>query len=275
MVEITCKRSGLKFEAENRRKSVHPDISRYTTHKDVEVRYSAIAIIDRGKAEGWRTIEEFIAAIEKVKEKEPEIECDWDGAWLARITGSSEHYRFDREFVEAVRVEERGKSSSKFYRKFYRLPGLPDGIYEGCCKSAKGNENRFYWQIKDGAVMAIELVDAEALYPRIEKPEARSIMVSELLVLGELVLGDLVERSGQWYKVSSVEAEHFNGDGEEVDSGDHAEICSTRHKSTLLPVSLGQVAQWHRDGHNIGDAAILAATLSGALSTSDAMNSDF
>ena len=88
-------------------------------------------------------------------------------------------------------------------------------------------------------------------------------------------VGEIVERSGQWYKVADVAARHYNEDGEEVDAGDYAEICSTRYQSILKPVSLDQIAQWHRAGHNVGDAAILAANQAGKLSTSAAMNSDF
>lgn len=274
MVEIICKRSGLTFEAENRRKSVHPQISRYTTHNDMDLRYAAISVIERGKAEGWATIEQFIAEIEKGEEKEPEIECDWDGAWLALITGSDEKYRFSREFVDAVRVEERGKAGSKFYRKFYRLVDLADGIYEGCYKSAKGNETRTYWRIESGVVSGIELTEVETLHPEIV-PEIVKPEVNTVTVFGALTRGEIIEKSGQWYQVVAVEATHYNDDGEEVDGGDYAEICSTRHQSTLKPVTLKQITQWHLDGHNVGDAAILAANLAGHLGTSAAMNSDF
>jgi hypothetical protein len=273
MVEIICKRSGLLFEAENRRKSVHPGISCYTTHKDLDVRYAAIAVIERGKTEGWSTIEQFVEAIEKGEKEseveESEVECDWDGAWLARITGSHEQYRFDREFVEAVRVEERGKSSSKFYRKFYRLAELPDGFYEGCYKSGKGNETRTYWRIESGVVVKIDLSQVELVYPEIYKSESKSVSVFESFTVGEIV-----ERSGQWYKVAEVLTRHYNEDGQEVDAGD-TEICSTRYQSILHPVSLAQIAQWYRDGYNVGDAAILAANQAGRLSLSEAMNSDF
>jgi hypothetical protein len=34
MVEVICSRSGLAFEAENRRKKVHPAISCYTSQGD-------------------------------------------------------------------------------------------------------------------------------------------------------------------------------------------------------------------------------------------------
>jgi hypothetical protein len=44
MQSIVCKRSGLVFEAENRRKSVHPQISKYTSHKDMDVRYAPIVV---------------------------------------------------------------------------------------------------------------------------------------------------------------------------------------------------------------------------------------
>lgn len=270
MIEIICKRSGLIFEAENRRKSVHPQISRYTTHNDQEIRYAAISVIERGKAEGWNTIEQFIAEIEKPAEAALEIECDWDGAWLARITGSHEKYRFDREFVEAVRTEGRGKAGSKFYRKFYSFSVLPDGVYEGCYKSAKGNETRCYWRVESGAATSIELGDVESAYQAISKPQTKSITLSENFEIGEIV-----ERNGQWYKVAAVNSRFFNDDGEEVDAGDYAEHCFTRHSATLAPVSLEQIAEWYRNGHNVGDAAILAANLAGKLSTSDAMNSDF
>lgn len=270
MVEITCKRSGLIFEAENRRKTVHPEISRYTSHKDMDLRYAAITVIERGKAEGWATIEQFLAAIAKGEEPEPEVECDWDGAWLAKITGSDTQYRFSREFVAATKSEERGKPGAKFYRKYYRLAGLADGIYEGCYKSGKGNETRTYWKIESGVPQAIALAEVEAIYPLIESNPDSIKVVHERFTIRELI-----EREGQWYEVIAVHANYYNDDGEEVGEGDHAEICSTRHQSTLKPVSLNKIAQWHLEGRNVGDAAILAAHEAGCLGMSAAMNSDF
>lgn len=272
MVEVICKRSGLSFEVENRRKSVHPQISRYTTHKELDVRYAAIAVIERGKAEGWTTIEQFISAIEKGEEKQPEIECDWDGAWLARIAGSHEQYRFDRVFVEEVRSEERGKAGEKFTRKYYRLTDLANGIYEGCYKSAKKNETRSYWRVESGVVVAIELSEVEELYPAIEPGQTKT---EGLIVYENLRHGELVERGGNWFEVVSVETQHYDDDGYPVDADDYAEICSTRYKASLMPVTLNQIAKWFLEGRNVGDAAILAANMAGCLGASDAMNSDF
>jgi hypothetical protein len=280
MIQITCKRSGLIFEAENRRRSVHPKISYYTSHSDLEIRYSAIPVIERGKAEGWGTIERFIEEIERASaESEPKdsIECDWDGAWMARLTGSCRLYRFDRTFIDPVREEERGRIGHRFTRKYYCLSQLPDGIYEGCYKSGRGNETRTYWSMASGVRTPMSLAEVEAIYPAIEEPACQwSIGVGSIAPMAEPpAIGALIKRGGTWHEVRSITPISRDEDGAEVDPGDHAEICSTTFSVSLSPVSLSQVADWYRSGRSVDPDAVLDATTAGYLTTSEAMNSDF
>lgn len=162
MLEIICSRSGLKFEAENRRKKVHPAISYYTCHKNYDIRYPAIAVIERGKTEGWDSIEKFEEEIEKALNPEPQPRPDYDfeGAWAAEITGSDKKYRFERTFL--TKVDEEGRF------KRYSIIAEGDGIYETCYKSAKGNQTRRYWQVKNGELTQISLEEVEILFPEIK-----------------------------------------------------------------------------------------------------------
>lgn len=160
LIEVVCSRSGLKFEAENRRKKVHPEIAYYTTHKNYDIRYTAIAVIEKGKAEGWGTIEKFEEEIQKALNPEPPTRPDYDfeGAWAAVIEGSNEKYRFNRVFLKAVDTEGR----------FKRYAFADNGIYECCYKSGKGNETRYYYRVENGTKQRIELEEVESLFPVIQ-----------------------------------------------------------------------------------------------------------
>lgn len=137
MHKITCTRSGLTFEAETRRLRVHPKISYYTAHKDTDIRYPAIKVVERGKTEGWESIEVFESEIEKALNPPPKpptpyhLEC----AWVAKITGYHPKFDYDRIFLEEV------STSGRFKRFLLTEPGL----YQSCYKSAKGNETRQWW----------------------------------------------------------------------------------------------------------------------------------
>jgi hypothetical protein len=199
MVEIICKRSGLKFEAENRRKSVHPKISWYTTHRDYSIRYPAVAVIERGKQEGWDTLEKFEAEIQKAlnPEPQPRPEYDFEGAWVAQITGSHSTYRFDRTFLEAI------DSEGGFKR--YNIKASGDGIYETCYKSAKGNETQHYYRVESGSLTEIELAEVEALFPEDEIAPQVSIeaCISTERYLGKA--GEIVEHEGKVYEIIRVD----------------------------------------------------------------------
>jgi len=58
----TCKHSGLKFEDSGRRR-VHPEISDWWNHSDLEKRLAAQSVIMDGKEEGWESFEKFEVAI--------------------------------------------------------------------------------------------------------------------------------------------------------------------------------------------------------------------
>jgi hypothetical protein len=163
MLEIICSRSGLVFEAENRRKKVHPAISYYTNHKDTGIRYPATRVIDQGSAEGWATLEEFEKAIAAVlnPEPEPEVEYAFEGAWVALITGFNDHYGYQREFLRAAKTEGRFK--------YFWYPEA--GIVETCYKSAKGNDTRYFRLIEGGKEVRI-LTEAEVDEMLGEAPEA-------------------------------------------------------------------------------------------------------
>ncbi len=196
MIEIICSRSGLKFEADSRRKKVHPDISYYTTHKNLDIRYPAIEVIERGKNEGWDTLEKFEEEIEKALNPEPKPRPDYDfeGAWVARIAGSDKHYRFNREFLTRVDTEGRFKR--------FAIAAAGDGIYESCYKSAKGNQTRRYWQVKDGEMVQIELKEVETLFPEIQPVSISGCICVEKY----FPENSMVEHEGQLYVVVRVDS---------------------------------------------------------------------
>jgi hypothetical protein len=198
MIEIICSKSGLKFEAPNKRRKVHPEISWYTNHKDMDLRYKAIAVIERGKSEGWSTLEKFEEEIQKALNPEPQPRPDYDfeGDWVARITGNHSKYRFDREFLDAV------DSEGRFKR--YAIKCCENGIYETCYKSGKGNETRRYYRLEGGLLSEIQLEEVEAIFP---KEVAEEVALEDCIVtegyLGET--GGFVELEGQVYTIVWIE----------------------------------------------------------------------
>ena len=164
-MEVICSRSGLKFEADSRRQSVHPGIRYYTSHKDYNrVRYPAVEVIERGKKEGWTTIEKFEEEIQKALNPEPPVrpEYDFEGAWAAKIVGSDEKYRFNRLFLQEVDTEGRFKR----YRFNYG-----DGIYECNYKSGKGNVTGYYYRVEGTQKVQIDFSEIEKLFPSVETIE--------------------------------------------------------------------------------------------------------
>jgi hypothetical protein len=185
MVEITCKRSGLKFEAENRRRSVHPSISYYTSHKDMDIRYAAIPVIERGKTEGWKTVEQFEAKIEAALDPPPPLAIDWDleCAWVACISGYSEKFGYNRDFLKEV--EKNGR--------FNRFKLSEDGLYESCYKSNKGNQTRQYFQVKNGKRTEISQSELDSLLgdrPLKKEERLQNLEGCEKVETGEKYLGD-------------------------------------------------------------------------------------
>lgn len=72
MVEIICKLSGLKFEAANRRSSVHPDIAGWKQYANKRNWYGrCMEALEYGKANGLQTIAEFNALLERAEAGKP------------------------------------------------------------------------------------------------------------------------------------------------------------------------------------------------------------
>lgn len=159
MVTIICSRSGLSFQAENRRTKVHPGISRWTACSDWKLRQKASEVIERGKSEGWNTLEKFEVEIQKVLNPPPPPEPDYDfeGVWAARLVGSHDKFRFEREFIPPVSVNGRFKR--------FNVSAAGDGLFETCYKSAKGNETRHYYRVQGGRLEQISLPQAEEAFP--------------------------------------------------------------------------------------------------------------
>lgn len=256
MVEIICKRSGLKFEAENHRMKVHPRISFYTTHKNYDIRYPAIAVIERGKEEGWNSIEKFLEEIEKAlnPEPKPRPEYDFEGAYACRITGFHPKYRFEREFVDPVDKE------GRFNR--YNLRAEPDGIYETAYKSAKQNVTKHYYRLEDGVLTELALSEVEALFPAIDPPAAPDragcILVKAWLgAVGSVVQYDFDGTQGrspnpQLWKIVEVEAQPHWEDEDGITGSGHydggAAIVAewNQYKSYLRLATLAEIEQQER-----------------------------
>lgn len=141
LVEMTCIRSGLKFYSENRRTKVHPEISWYTTHKDNSLRYKAVAVIDRGKIEGWDNLEKFKTEIEIALAPPPPVDYDYEGNYVAKIEGWHPQYNLVRNFLTPV------DTNGRFKR--YSFKDLANGFYETVYKSAKGNKTKSYFEVTD------------------------------------------------------------------------------------------------------------------------------
>ncbi|HEY9879011.1 MAG TPA: hypothetical protein V6D29_11175 [Leptolyngbyaceae cyanobacterium] len=146
-----CKRSGLAFETEGR-KTVHPGISLWATHKDYDIRRAACDVIDRGKQEGWETLEKFEAEIEKalnppdpkgviVELRQASRVGSFKKPWIARITGQSSSYGYSRNFLIPFETEKGGQ---------WRFLIEEDGVYEACDRNSKGDERRSWLRVQSG-----------------------------------------------------------------------------------------------------------------------------
>lgn len=194
---VICARSGLAFEADSKRKKVHPAIRHYTSHKDTNIRYPAIAVIEQGKKEGWDSLEKFQAEIKKALNPPltPPVEYDFEGYWAAKITGYSKQYDYEREFLTPV--EEVGR-----FRR-YRL--TEEGCYQTCYRSAKGNETRIFWQVTGGVLEEISPEQLESVLGKridVEKPE-RGELIETKRLLGDI--GETVQFNARWVTITAVE----------------------------------------------------------------------
>jgi hypothetical protein len=159
-----CTRSGLKFETDNSRLKVHPLISVWTSHKDQEIRSTAIKVIDGGKLQGWDTIEQFQTAIAvaltpvEVEFNYLTTDCPNRKSWVALIQGQDLQYGYDRKFLNPVALDGR--------RKKFLI--TEDGIYQTRTYSGSGNVHENWLKFQDGNLesisqeQAIELVGAPA-----------------------------------------------------------------------------------------------------------------
>jgi hypothetical protein len=205
MTTKICKRSGLEFQTDNNRLTVHPEISRYTSHKDTEIRYPAIAVIERGKAEGWETIEQFESEIQKALNPVPQpidqIKGDFEGDWVALIKGFSEKYGYDRDFLDSV--GKRGRF------KLFQYPEA--GIVETCYTSAKGNQTRYFRLIEAGKEVGIltagEVDEFLGGRPQVSDQLAAtdSWKVESTKSLG--AVGETIQIDGVWVVIVAIDCE--------------------------------------------------------------------
>lgn len=155
-MEKVCKRSGLKFDG-TARQLVHPGIRFYTTHTDIEFRNLACQVIERGKSEGWATLEQFKEAISDgdaavTEAKKEHIESleryNARGKWAARITGRCAQYDYAREFLQPIET-----GSDRF---LFPVPG----IYE----VEKAGVRRFYEKTNEGEIVSVDPGRIEAVF---------------------------------------------------------------------------------------------------------------
>lgn len=236
MIEIICKKSGLKFEAADRRTQIHPKILGYIKHENHDIRYQAISLIERGKAEGWHTIEKFEAEIQlaltnPTKQKRPTF--NFEGAWVAKITGSSEQYRFTREFLVEVDTEGNNK----------RFVFEGDGVYECCYACANGDRNRYYYNYSNGISTELTLTQVDELFPALEpdKPVSVEGCIKVEKYLG--AFGSKVEHDGSVFVVVRIDSIYYWEDDEGLSgSGDYyGDSClvydETKSTSFLRPAT--------------------------------------
>lgn len=201
MEEVICSRSGLRFPKEGR-KTVHPRISYYTSHKNPKTRHVATSVVERGKQEGWDTIERFEQEIEAALNPPPPppVEYDFCGAWVAKIVGSDPKYRFKREFLAAVETDGR--------RKRFLFPKEGSHFIETCYQSAKGNETRHYYYVVDGIAEEIPLSRLEKEFPVSSQPQGPSIENCTLFEGRIGAEGEIVKLDNHYWVVVRVDAIH-------------------------------------------------------------------
>jgi hypothetical protein len=146
-----CTRSGLVFTTDNNRLKVHPEISKWTTLKDTDIRYTAISVIEQGKMEQWNSISKFNSEIEKaikpVKKESNYQTSDYANrkGWIALIEGQDLQYGYSRKFVNAV--DQDGK------RKKYLIK--EDGVYQSVSYSSSGNKSEVWLEVVQGVIQQI------------------------------------------------------------------------------------------------------------------------
>ena len=162
---VTCSRSGLVFDAkDNSRLTVHPTISWWLSRKDYEVRSEAQFAISQGHLKGFTTIKQFEELIEEMlRQKKEEEEASYSKphlcltdtgnpynkkCWVAQITGLSEKYGYEREFVEESRIGPASRERQFVLEK--------EGYYQSKSYSRGGNSSVYYYHFKDGVLEKID-----------------------------------------------------------------------------------------------------------------------
>ena len=178
MIEVICQHSGLKFQAENRRKKIHPDIYWWIhefAKRDYWQKNQVRDTIATGKMEGWDTLEKFESEIRKSLEP-PEYDfCGESGSYVARLwcKGSES---IIHEFVEPVWVYDDDK--------YFMIENLPDGIYEACQKVHKYNKGteirRYYYFVSKGQKTEISQEYARSIVPNCPNQESIHAMQETL-----------------------------------------------------------------------------------------------
>jgi hypothetical protein len=155
----------LTFEWPTLRKKVHPEISEWTTHKDTDLRAKAAGAIARGKAEGWKTIEEFRAAISEalvpppppghiLKLRQASGRGDYAAPWVALITGTSPLYGYSRTFLDAYSRAKGGP---------WNYAIAVDGVYQVCDRNSRGAKNLSWLRVQQGVGSDISQAEAVAI----------------------------------------------------------------------------------------------------------------
>lgn len=226
---IECSRSGLKFDAADSRMTVHPEISKWTTAKDLEIRYCAIEAIAEGKKRGFKTLVEFESLIQEylnpqeLKDDEVVESCHqititdtgkaalrFRKAWIAKIVKLSAKYDFERVFLKEHSLEGRDRS---FQIK-------EEGFYQCKSYSGKGNESISWWKLQDNKLSEIsydEIIEVfgnpeELKFQIQQEKEAKKALIEKSFVTNAAE-NTVTKINGEyWYVLESCEI-HEDEDG--------------------------------------------------------------
>lgn len=166
-----CEKSGLRFRAEGSERT-HPEIASYSQHSDWDYRYAALRVIERGKREGWDSIEKFKAEIKA--ELNPDAPEEGDATptlWVshdcyeksdevkvsgycAQILGPCDRYGYNRRFLKPVAKQ--GKRTVGYLL-------TQDGVYDSKSYSRAGNCDHRWWHVVNGVTTEINREQAEAI----------------------------------------------------------------------------------------------------------------
>jgi hypothetical protein len=147
MVQVTCEKTGIVFEAVTRHTKSHPEIMAWLNQAYKDGWYNqALAVIKTGREDGYTTIEQFLAALQEAEKQA----------------------RLDRH--EAIKVEIKREQAAKDARR------------ERAVTNAFLRKYGYKWHKWEGDEEDVDLYGAPEVEWHLSSPDGRAVSVKEAML---------------------------------------------------------------------------------------------